>query len=110
MELGFETIGNATVVPVLVTDPWLTPTPTSAAGLCLTRFPEEQLRAIRQCKYAWISHGHPDHPVPYRRRALLDYFRHLIEVKSRQAVMRIFSAQSLPYRALAKAYHFAKSF
>jgi hypothetical protein len=66
MELGFETIGNATVVcydkhPVLVTDPWLTANAYFGSWTMSHEIPEEQLRAIRQCKYAWISHGHPDH-------------------------------------------------
>ena len=66
MELGFETIGNATVVcydrvPVLVTDPWLSMNAYFGSWTMSHEIPEEQLQAIRQCKYTWISHGHPDH-------------------------------------------------
>jgi hypothetical protein len=46
----------------------------------------------------------------YRRRAPLDYFRHLLESGSRYAVMAVMPTHSLPYRALAKAYHVVKSF
>jgi len=50
-----------------------------------------------------------DYFKAYRRRAPLDYFRHLLESGSRYALMTILPSQSLPYRALAKAYHFVKS-
>lgn len=66
MELGFETIGNATIVcydkvPVLATDPWLSNTAYFGSWTMSHEIPEEQRQAIWRCKYAWVSHGHPDH-------------------------------------------------
>lgn len=66
MELGFETIGNATLIahdlrPVVVTDPWLVGTAYFGSWTLSHAIPEEQLEAARRCDYAWISHGHPDH-------------------------------------------------
>jgi len=66
MELGFDTIGNATVVcydrgPVLATDPWLSDTAYFGSWTMSHGIPEEQRQAILRCKYAWVSHGHPDH-------------------------------------------------
>jgi hypothetical protein len=66
MELGFESIGNATIVcydkvPVLATDPWLSNTAYFGSWTMSHEIPEEQRQAICRCKYAWVSHGHPDH-------------------------------------------------
>jgi len=66
MDLGFETIGNACIiahdrVPVLATDPWLVGPAYFGAWRLSHEVPEEQQRRVRQCKYLWISHGHPDH-------------------------------------------------
>jgi len=66
MELGFETIGNATLichdrVPVLVTDPWLTGDAYFGSWTFSHEIPAEQMEAVRRCQYIWISHGHPDH-------------------------------------------------
>lgn len=66
MELGFETIGNAALichdrVPVLVTDPWIKGPAYFGSWILSHEIPERQLEAIRQCEYAWVSHGHPDH-------------------------------------------------
>ena len=66
MELGFDTIGNATVVcydkgPVLATDPWLSDSAYFGSWTMSHDIPEEQRQAILRCKYAWVSHGHPDH-------------------------------------------------
>ena len=67
MNLGFETLGNATLVfyddqrPVLATDPWLVGTCYFGSwGLDRPLTPAE-LDAVRQASYVWISHGHPDH-------------------------------------------------
>lgn len=70
MELGFETIGNATVichdrVPVLATDPWITPQAYFGSWTLPHVIPPRQMEAIRQCKFIWFSHGHPDHLNPY---------------------------------------------
>ena len=69
MEIGFETIGNATLVchdriPVLVTDPWLTGGAYFGSWGLSNAIPEETMASIKQCPYVWISHGHPDHLSP----------------------------------------------
>lgn len=66
MDIGFETIGNATIIgydhgPILVTDPWITGAPYFGSWAMSHEIPEEQLKAIKNAKYVWISHGHPDH-------------------------------------------------
>lgn len=66
MDLGFETIGNATLVvydggPVLVTDPWITGGAYFGSWTRSHTIPDEQRAAIAECPYVWISHGHPDH-------------------------------------------------
>ena len=66
MELGFETIGNATVIcydrgPVLVTDPWLVGSAYFGSWILSHEIPEQQMEAMTRCKYVWVSHGHPDH-------------------------------------------------
>lgn len=66
MDLGFDTIGNATLIchdrgPVLATDPWLTGS-AYFGSWCLSHvIPDEQLAAVKACRSIWISHGHPDH-------------------------------------------------
>lgn len=75
MDLGFETIGNATLIafdrrPVLVTDPWLDGTPYFGSWGLPHEVPEEQRAAIRAAEYVWISHGHPDHLDPVSLAAL----------------------------------------
>jgi hypothetical protein len=66
MDLGFETIGNATLIcydggPVLATDPWLDGATYFGSWILSHEIPAAQREAIRDCKYLWISHGHPDH-------------------------------------------------
>jgi L-ascorbate metabolism protein UlaG (beta-lactamase superfamily) len=66
MNLGFETIGNATLIahdagPVLVTDPWIVGSAYFGSWTRSHEIPEEQMLAIRSCWYVWLSHGHPDH-------------------------------------------------
>jgi hypothetical protein len=66
MELGFETIGNATLVahdagPVLVTDPWLVGSAYFGSWTRSHEIPERQRDAIARCTCVWLSHGHPDH-------------------------------------------------
>jgi len=69
MDLGFATIGNATLVcydrrPVLVTDPWIVgPAYFGSWGLS-HEVPDEILDDIKRSQYVWISHGHPDHLSP----------------------------------------------
>jgi glyoxylase-like metal-dependent hydrolase (beta-lactamase superfamily II) len=69
MELGFETIGNATLVchdngPVLVTDPWTTGTAYFGSWGLSHAIPDDVMASIRACRYVWVSHGHPDHMSP----------------------------------------------
>jgi hypothetical protein len=66
MEVGFETIGNATLIchdhrPILVTDPWITGSPYFGSWTFSHEIPAEQMEAMTSAEYAWISHGHPDH-------------------------------------------------
>lgn len=66
MQLGFETVGNATVIvydggPLLVTDPWLGgPAFFGSWGLS-HEIPTEQAEAAVTAPFVWFSHGHPDH-------------------------------------------------
>jgi hypothetical protein len=64
--LGFETIGNATLIccdgkPVLVTDPWIDGSAYFGSWGLSYDIPPEQMDRIRACEYVWFSHGHPDH-------------------------------------------------
>jgi hypothetical protein len=66
VDIGFETIGNATLichdrVPILVTDPWVTGSAYFGSWTFSHLIPDEQMDAIRKCRYVWVSHGHPDH-------------------------------------------------
>ncbi len=69
MKLGFETIGNATIIvhdeaPILVTDPWITPDAYFGSWICNYQIPQVQMESILNAKYVWFSHGHPDHLNP----------------------------------------------
>ena len=53
MDVGFETIGNASVIcydnkPVLVTDPWLEGNPYFGSWTLPYEVPEAQMEAVRQ--------------------------------------------------------------
>lgn len=66
MEVGFETIGNATVIchdktPILATDPWLVGNAYFGSWKMSHQIPDEQMEAVKSCEYIWLSHGHPDH-------------------------------------------------
>src|SRR6185503_10796774 len=66
MDLGFETIGNATLIchdkiPVLVTDPWITGAAYFGSWTRSHEIPAEQMENILRSQFVWISHGHPDH-------------------------------------------------
>jgi L-ascorbate metabolism protein UlaG (beta-lactamase superfamily) len=66
MDLGFDTIGNATLIaydggPTLVTDPWVGGSPYFGSWSLSHEIPEEKDAAIGACPYIWFSHGHPDH-------------------------------------------------
>ncbi len=66
MDLGFETIGNATLIchdggPVLATDPWLAGDAYFGSWGLGHEVPAEQWASVKACKNLWISHGHPDH-------------------------------------------------
>ena len=64
--IGFETIGNATLTvfddePVLSTDPWIYGSPYFGSWGHKYLIPDEQINNIKNSKYIWLSHGHPDH-------------------------------------------------
>ena len=66
MELGFDTVGNATLIvydrgPLLVTDPWLGGDAYFGSWTLSHAIPPEQLQAATDAKFVWFSHGHPDH-------------------------------------------------
>ena len=66
LDLGFETIGNATIIcydgaPVLATDPWVTCEAYFGSWGHSHAIPAAQLEAVKACEYIWFSHGHPDH-------------------------------------------------
>jgi hypothetical protein len=67
MNTGFDTIGNAILIcydtgrPVLVTDPWIRGSAYFGSWGFSHEIPAEQLMAIRNTEYVWLSHGHPDH-------------------------------------------------
>lgn len=69
MDLGFETIGNATVVvhddaPVLATDPWVRGSAYFGSWGLSHEIPPEQDASILAAGAVWFSHGHPDHLNP----------------------------------------------
>ena len=69
MELGFETIGNATVVvhddgPVLACDPWIRGSAYFGSWGLAHEIPAAQDHAVRNAGAVWFSHGHPDHLNP----------------------------------------------
>ena len=66
MDLGFETVGNATLIchdrgPVLVTDPWIVGPAYFGSWTLGHEIPEAQRDSIGACTHVWLSHGHPDH-------------------------------------------------
>src|SRR5918992_5062368 len=66
MQLGFDTIGNATLIaydgrPVLACDPWIAGPAYFGSWALSHEIPPQQMEAIRSCDYVWFSHGHPDH-------------------------------------------------
>jgi hypothetical protein len=66
MDLGFETIGNATLIchdkrPVIVTDPWIVEHAYFGSWGLSHVIPVETMESIKSSQYVWISHGHPDH-------------------------------------------------
>jgi len=66
MDIGFETIGNATLLvydggPVLATDPWFAGSPYFGSWSMSHAVPPEQMDALRRAPTVWVSHGHPDH-------------------------------------------------
>jgi hypothetical protein len=69
VDLGFETIGNATVIvhdrePVLATDPWLEGSAYFGSWGLSHPLPTAQQASARAAGAVWFSHGHPDHLNP----------------------------------------------
>jgi hypothetical protein len=67
--IGFDTIGNATLIayddlPILATDPWTQGGAYFGSWSFSHAIPSEQLESIKRCRYLWFSHGHPDHLNP----------------------------------------------
>ncbi len=65
-ELGFDTIGNATLIaydrtPILATDPWIDGPAYFGSWWLSHAVPDEQREQVQQAPYIWVSHGHPDH-------------------------------------------------
>ena len=66
MDLGFDTVGNATLIaydrdPVLVTDPWLGGNLYFGSWQMSHEIPEEQNQAVDATPFVWVSHGHSGH-------------------------------------------------
>lgn len=66
MDLGFESVGNACLIahdrgPVLACDPWITGAAYFGSWRLAHEIPAQQIEHVKQCRYLWISHGHPDH-------------------------------------------------
>jgi hypothetical protein len=64
--VGFDTIGNATLIayddrPVIATDPWTHGGAYFGSWSFSHAIPPEQQESIERCRYLWFSHGHPDH-------------------------------------------------
>ena len=64
--LGFETIGNATIIcydnaPLLTTDPWIAGSAYFGSWGMSHQIPIAQMDAVLRSKYVWFSHAHPDH-------------------------------------------------
>jgi len=65
--LGFETIGNATITvfdgtrPIITTDPWIDGSPYFGSWGHSYEIPKPQRQNVYNSKYVWLSHGHPDH-------------------------------------------------
>ena len=69
IDLGFETIGNATLVvhdrePVLATDPWVEGSAYFGSWGLSYPVPPAQTASILAAGAVWFSHGHPDHLNP----------------------------------------------
>ena len=77
MDLGFETIGNATLIvhdggPVLATDPWIEGSAYFGSWGLSHPVPPAQEAAVRASGTVWFSHGHPDHLNPSSLPAFRD--------------------------------------
>lgn len=109
MRLGFETLGNASLVfydhdrPVLATDPWLTGTCYFGSWALDRPLTESERAAMEAAPFIWISHGHPDHlhpeslaQLPKDKTILLPDHYHP-EIRDSIAAMG-FKVEVMPYR------------
>ncbi|HLI20655.1 MAG TPA: hypothetical protein VKV32_06035 [Stellaceae bacterium] len=109
MRLGFETLGNATLVfyendrPVLATDPWLEGTCYFGSWALDRPLTEAERAAVEAAPFIWISHGHPDHlhpgslaKLPKDKTILLPDHYHA-EIRDSIAAMG-FAVEVMPYR------------
>jgi hypothetical protein len=77
VDLGFETIGNATLIvhdrePVLATDPWIQGSAYFGSWGLSHPVPPDQDASVRAAAAVWFSHGHPDHLNPASLPVLRD--------------------------------------
>ncbi|MEM7202739.1 MAG: MBL fold metallo-hydrolase [Planctomycetota bacterium] len=75
--LGFDTVGNATLIayddtPVLACDPWICGSAYFGSWGLGHSIPAEQSRAVHEAPYVWFSHAHPDHLNAESLEALRD--------------------------------------
>jgi hypothetical protein len=109
MRLGFETLGNATLVfydndrPVLATDPWLDGSCYFGSWALDRPLTEAERAAVFAADYIWISHGHPDHlhpeslaQLPKTKTILLPDHYHP-EIRESIAALG-FKVEVMPYR------------
>lgn len=64
--LGFKTIGSAIIIafdgePILSTDAWINEDAYFGSWTHDYEIPSQELAEIKQCKFHFMSHGHPDH-------------------------------------------------
>ena len=99
--IGFETIGNATVTifddqPVLTTDPWIYGNPYFGSWGHKYKIPKEQLENIKNSKYIFLSHGHPDHIDPDS----FEIFKNKTLILAEQCCDRIYNNIKKNYKCL----------
>ncbi len=109
MRLGFETLGNASLLfwendrPVLGTDPWLGGTCYFGSWALDRPLTEAERTGLMDAEYIWISHGHPDHlhpdslaQLPRDKKILLP--NHYVPEIRNGLVEQGFTVEVLPYK------------
>jgi len=111
--LGFETVGNATLIvydgkPLITTDPWVNGSAYFDSWTLPYEIPETQKNAILQSEFIWFSHGHPDHLNPNS----LDLFtskKILLSDHVGSRIYKDFTAQGLNVTVLPERQWFSLS-